>query len=243
MLRIGRFLKRFNKLELPSNTIDLDAPRGIVLGTEVKRYFHGSDTPDNGVVLKKDLATETGTVEYASRQEVWEEPLHEIFENEVTNTSTPTRLEANVLNEVFKNANQRTCAVVKIQQPTQEVCKYTVVQYSGDKTTRTLPELQPLLRPNAVPQEGHQLKLSRDEPMPTIAAHVLRKLVRQSPPKRETKSYLAAQATDQAQGETGATNRIEAGKHHQQSGGEPLIQRELNHPPNDAEDRVFNSMD
>ena len=64
------FLKRFNKLELPSDTIDLTAPRGIVLGTEVKRYFHGSDTPDNGVVLTKDLTTETGTVEYASRQKV-----------------------------------------------------------------------------------------------------------------------------------------------------------------------------
>ena len=234
------FLKRFNKLELPSDTIDLTAPRGIVLGTEVKRYFHGSDTPDNGVVLTKDLTTETGTVEYASRQEVWEEPLHEIYGNEVANTSTPTRLEANVLNEVFKNANQRTCAVVKIQ-PTQDVCKYTVVQYNGDKTTRTLPELRPLLRPNAVPQEGHKLELSRDEPMPTIAAHVMRKLARQSPSKR--KAIWRRKPQTKRKVKPGVTNRNEAGKHHRQSGGGPLIQRELNQPPNDAEDRVFNSMD
>jgi hypothetical protein len=174
-----------------------------VLGTEAKRYFHRSDTPNNGVVLKKDLTTETGTVEYASRQKVWEEPLHEIYENEVTNTSTPTRLEANVLNEVFKNVNRRTCAVVKIQ-PTQEVCRYTVVQYNGEKPTRKLsiPELQPLLRPNAVPKEGHQLKRSRDEPMPTIAAQPCAAEVGTTV-TFEMKSYLAAQATDQAQGETG----------------------------------------
>ena len=76
-------------------------------------------------------------------------PLHEIYGNEVANANTPTRLEANVLNEVLKNAEQWTCAV------TQDVCKCTAVQYNGDKSTRALPELQPLLQPNAVPQEGH----------------------------------------------------------------------------------------
>jgi hypothetical protein len=97
------------------------------------------------------VSDSTGTVEYASRQGVWEKPLHEIYGNEVANTSTPTRLETNVLNEVFKNANQRTCAVVRSEDSANTGCVqiHSVVQYSGDKTTRTLPEL----RPNVVPQD------------------------------------------------------------------------------------------
>ena len=116
------------------------------------------------------------------------------------------------------------------------------VYMNGDKTTRTLPELRPLLRPNAVPQEGHKHELSRDEPMPTIAAHVMRKLARQSPSKRKA-IWRRKRPQTKRKVKPGVTNRNEAGKHHRQSGGGPLIQRELNQPPNDAEDRVFNSMD
>jgi hypothetical protein len=81
--------------------------------------------------------------------------------------------------------------------------------------------------------------LSRDEPMPTIAAHVMRKLARQSPPPRTRKAIWRRKPQTKRKVKPGVTNRNEAGKHHRQSGGGPLIQRELNQPPNDAEDRVF----